>query len=250
MSDQYELVAGWLASAKSAIAFTGAGISTESGIPDYRSPGGVWANNRQVYYDEFLADADARYEYWRQKAITHQEFAASDPNAGHQTLAKWQRNKHLQCVITQNIDGLHQDAGSDVIELHGTARFIRCLDCDTRYDAGPLVDEFLANDAVPPCPDCATGRLKHDTISFGQSLNPKVLERAIELSSAADLYFALGSSLVVQPAAGLPVLAKENGAKLVIINRDDTPLDRHADATFSGEIGEVVTKIDSLVSGD
>jgi len=250
-ADLLEQVAKWLAGAKTAVAFTGAGISTESGIPDFRSPGGVWATNRQIYYDEFLESESARYEYWRQKAIAHGDFTTSSPNAGHLTLAKWQAAGFLRTVVTQNIDGLHQDAGSqDVIEIHGTARFIRCLDCDSRYDAGPLVEQFQADDAVPPCPDCENGRLKHDTISFGQSLNPEVLDRAVQLSGGADVFVALGSSLVVEPAASLPRLAKQNGARLVIINRDPTPLDAIADAIFNDGIGTVVTQIDQMIKND
>ena len=240
-------VARWLAAAESAVVITGAGISTESGIPDFRSPGGIWSKYRTVYYDEFLASADARYEYWRQKAEGHREFADAEPNAGHQVLAQWEQAGLLRGVITQNIDGLHQIAGSrQVLELHGTAREAVCLDCGKRYDIGPLVEQFFAADAVPSCPSC-NGRLKHATISFGQSLPEDVLGEASRWAVEADLMLAVGSSLVVTPAADIPRIAKEAGARLVIINRDETPLDPAADAVLHTPIGETLSGIDELL---
>src|SRR4051812_36543261 len=171
-------VARWLASSRSAVVLTGAGISTESGIPDFRSPGGVWSKYRTVYYDEFLASAEARHEYWRQKCEMHREFAAAEPNAGHQILAQWEAAGRIRGLITQNIDGLHQMAGSRrVLELHGTARQAACLDCKARYEIGPLVEQFLAQNRVPDCQECG-GRLKHATVSFGQQLRADVLMEA------------------------------------------------------------------------
>lgn len=247
MQNECEQVASWLSGATGAVAFTGAGISTESGIPDFRSPGGVWATNQPVYFDDFVASADARYEYWRQKAISHRDFISSLPNTGHRVLAKWERDHRLKAVVTQNIDGLHQDAGSkNVLELHGTARFVSCLDCQTRFDADPLVQQFETLDAVPPCPECQ-GMLKHATVSFGQQLPADVLELAIQLSTSADVFLAMGSSLVVEPAASLPRLAKQHGSKLVIINRDATPLDEVADIVVHSPIGETLKQIDELV---
>jgi NAD-dependent deacetylase len=244
-SSKTEQVAHWLASSRSTVALTGAGISTESGIPDFRSPGGVWSKYRTVYFDEFLASADGRHEYWRQKCEMHAEFAAAQPNAGHQVLAQWEAAGRLRGVITQNIDGLHRMAGSRrVLELHGTARQAACLDCAARYDINPLVEQFLATNAVPACPECG-GRLKHATISFGQMLPPDILTEATRWSREADLMLAIGSSLVVTPAADLPRFAKDHGARLVIINRDPTPLDHLADATLRGPIGETLTAIDS-----
>lgn len=229
------------------VAFTGAGISTESGIPDFRSPGGVWAQNKPVYYDDFLASAEARYEYWRQKSISHQDFMNADPNTGHLCLAKWENDGPVSGVVTQNIDGLHQVAGSRcVLEIHGTARFVACLDCQTRYNADEMVAKFLADDCPPNCPACG-GITKHATISFGQSLSESVLEAAMELGRQAEIYFAIGSSLVVQPAASLPMLAKESGAKLVIVNRDPTPLDSLADFVVRSPIGETLSAIDELL---
>jgi len=239
------LIAQWLRDADSAVAFSGAGISTESGIPDFRSPGGVWAKYSPVYYDDFVRSAESRYEYWRQKSEAHREFADARPNTGHRVLADWQSRGRLERVITQNIDELHQLAGStDVIELHGTARKVMCLDCSARADVSSFVQQFLASDVVPPCPECG-GRLKHATISFGQSLPTDVLDEAARLSQGADLYFAIGSSLVVEPAASLPRLAKQSGARLVIINRDETPLDGIADVVLHSPIGETLSAIDA-----
>ena len=240
-------IAEWIRSARSAVAFTGAGISTESGIPDFRSPGGIWAQSTPVYFDEFLRDPAARYEYWRQKAVSHGDFENARPNIAHNLLAEWETADRICGVITQNIDGLHQIAGSRAVwELHGTARQIGCLDCRARFDAGPMVERFLAEDRVPDCPQCG-GLLKHATISFGQSLPAEVLQAASEASRTSDLFLAIGSSLIVTPAANLPVLAKRNGAKLVIINRDPTPLDRLADLVMNAAIGETFRGIANLL---
>src|SRR3954462_12357106 len=142
-------VAEWLAASQSAVVLTGAGISTESGIPDFRSPGGVWSKYRTVYFDQFLASADARHEYWRQKCEMHREFATAQPNVGHAILARWEADGRIRGVISQNIDGLHQLAGSKrVLELHGTPREAACLDCASRYEIGPLAEDFLAQDDV------------------------------------------------------------------------------------------------------
>ncbi|WP_199193271.1 SIR2 family NAD-dependent protein deacylase [Blastopirellula marina] len=248
MSSGIQLVALWLRKAKSAVVFTGAGISTESGIPDFRSPGGVWTKYRTVYFDEFCQSAEARHEYWFQKSEAHTEFAAAAPNVGHRTLAKWEASGRIRGVITQNIDGLHQISGSkDVLELHGTAREVNCLDCDARFPVDPFVEQFRATNEVPLCPECGDGRLKHATVSFGQSLPEKDFERAHQWCQAADLVISVGSSLVVYPAAGLPELAKRNGAKLVIINRDETGLDSMADMLIDGSCGEALAAIDAAL---
>lgn len=246
--DNLEQVAGWLREAGSAVAFTGAGISTESGIPDFRSPGGVWSKYQPVMYDDFLARAEARHEYWRQKCEAHRGFADAEPNAGHRVLARWEQIGLLAGVITQNIDGLHQDAGSrTVLELHGTNRTVGCLDCSKRFEPGPLVEEFLATDTVPDCPECG-GRLKHATVSFGQSLPPEVLQEAFDTSNRCGLFIALGSSLVVEPAASLPRAAKAAGARLVIINRDPTGQDQAADLVINAPIGETLKAIDECLA--
>ncbi len=243
-------VAEWLAAAESTVVMTGAGISTESGIPDFRSPGGVWSKYRTVCYDEFLRSAAARHEYWRQKCEAHRGFASAAPNIGHQVLAKWEAVGRVRGVVTQNIDGLHQLAGSRrVLELHGTARQAVCLDCGARLAIEPLVERFLTEGRVPECPECE-GRLKHATISFGQALPMDVLEEAAHWCEAADLMLAVGSSLVVTPAADLPRLAKQTGARLVIVNRDPTPLDGAADAVFRGSIGQVLGDIDAALENE
>jgi NAD-dependent deacetylase len=243
-----EQVAAWLRDAGAAVAFTGAGMSTESGIPDFRSPGGVWSKYQPVMYQDFVARAEARHEYWRQKCEAHRDFAAATPNSGHRVLARWEQAGLLWGVITQNIDGLHQDAGSrHVLELHGTNRAIECLDCHRRFDPEPLVRQFLATDVVPECPHCG-GIMKHATVSFGQTLPPDVLEKAIERSRQCGLFLAVGSSLVVEPAASLPRLAHASGARLVIINRDPTGQDEIADLVFHEPIGATLAAIDQLLS--
>ena len=245
--DAHQQVAQWLQAAERAIVFTGAGISTESGIPDFRSPNGIWATSQPVYFDDFVASEEARFEYWRQKSVAHRDFSDSQPNLGHTLLAQWEAAGKLQAVVTQNIDGLHQLAGSSrVIELHGTARQIACLKCEQRYEAGPIVKQFLETDQVPSCNECG-GMLKHATISFGQSLQPEVLESAMTLAEAADLLLVLGSSLVVEPAASLPRLAQQQGARVVIVNHDKTPQDGTADQVFHESIGATLEAINGYL---
>jgi NAD-dependent deacetylase len=245
--DLCRVVAQWLAESGSAVAFTGAGISTESGIPDFRSPRGVWATNRPVYYDDFVSRPEARQEYWRQKAIAHRDFADAKPNVGHRILARWEQAERLGAVVTQNIDGLHQLAGSKhVLELHGTAKFVACLNCAARFEAGVMVERFLEQGRPPECPECR-GILKHATVSFGQSLPADVLQESIERARQADVFLALGSSLVVHPAAGLPLFAKQSGGRLVIINRDPTPHDGRADAVLNASVGATRAAIDAHV---
>jgi NAD-dependent deacetylase len=236
-------VAGWLAEARAAVVFTGAGVSTESGIPDFRSPGGVWSRRQPILFDEYLRDPEARLEYWRQRAETHAQFSSAQPNVAHRTFARWEEAGRVRGIITQNIDGLHQLAGSrHVLELHGTARQVACLECGARYNAEDMLDEFQKSQTVPRCARCG-GLTKHATISFGQSLSPDVLRTAIRWARDADLFLAIGSSLVVTPAAELPALAKESGARLVIINREPTPLDGMADAAIRGTIGAVIEAV-------
>jgi NAD-dependent deacetylase len=248
VSKTIERIAAWLGQARQAVVFTGAGVSTESGIPDFRSPGGVWSRNQPVYYCEFLASAEARHEYWRQKSEAAADFLRAQPNAGHRTIARWEEIGRIAGVITQNIDGLHQEAGSQrVLELHGTARWVMCVDCQTRFEPRAILDAFRARKAVPPCPACGKDRLKSATISFGQALPEDVLNESIALAETSDLFFAIGSSLVVHPAAGLPELARRAGTKLVIINRDPTDQDPTADAVLHEPIGKTLTAIDEAL---
>jgi NAD-dependent deacetylase len=247
MTSAIERVAGWLRQAQHAVVFTGAGISTESGIPDFRSPGGVWSRNKPVYYEDFLASPAARFEYWRQKAEAAPDFERAEPNSGHLTIARWEQMGRLVGVITQNIDGLHQLAGSrKVLELHGTARSIKCVDCEAHFEPLPLIAAFRAQQAVPPCPACGE-RLKSATISFGQGLPADVLEESIALAEASDLFLVIGSSLVVHPASGLPEIARRAGANLVIINHDPTDQDAAAGAVIREPIGATLAAIDQAL---
>jgi NAD-dependent deacetylase len=244
--EKWQQVADWLRQSRHAVAFTGAGISTESGIPDFRSPGGIWSRSQPVLYENFLASAEARHEYWRQKCHSHGDFAAAEPNDGHRVLAQWEARGWIKGLITQNIDGLHQAAGSrNVLELHGTAREIACLGCRARFDPEPLVQQFLETDVAPECPECG-GLLKHATISFGQPLPADVLQETIDWSRQCDLFLAMGSSLVVEPAASLPRLAGSSGARLVIINREPTGQDDQADVVLRAGIGRTLLGIDGI----
>ena len=246
-TDLYRLFASHICESKFTVVLTGAGISTESGIPDFRSPNGVWATNRQVYFDEFLSDSEARYEYWRQKSVSHREFADSVPNVGHRTIVKWQKQGLVERVITQNIDGLHQQAGSeDVIEIHGTARRVACLSCGWNEDAEVMVQRFLANDACPKCDECG-GITKHATISFGQQLNETVMQDTIDTLRMAELVIALGTSLAVEPAASIPWINNSPRRKVAIVNREQTGKDHLADIVIHGELGVTLTEIDKHV---
>jgi len=248
MDPYIRTVADWIQQSKSTVVFTGAGISTESGIPDFRSPGGVWTKYRTVYIDEFMESETARHEYWVQKAEAHQQFKDAAPNVGHQVIARWEASQTIRGVITQNIDGLHQIAGNqEVLELHGTAREIVCMDCRHRFAVQPLVDQFLNSSQVPLCQHCETGRLKHATVSFGQMLPEDILQLALGWCATADVVISIGSSLVVYPAADLPAHGKRNGAKLVIVNRDETGLDSVADVVLNGSCGEILAKIDQAL---
>jgi NAD-dependent deacetylase len=242
-----EQVAAWLAEAQRPVAFTGAGISTESGIPDFRSPGGVWSRNTPVYYHQFLASAESRFEYWRQKVEAAQDFVDAKPNAGHLALGRWEQSGRLAGVITQNIDGLHQQAGSKrVVELHGTVRWIECVDCGELFEPLPLIEVFRTQRAVPDCEQCG-GRLKSATVLFGQPMPVKAMEQAAQLARESDLFLAIGSSLVVYPAAGLPEIARDHGARVVIINRDPTDQDRSAAAVIRHSIGDTLSRIDQAI---
>jgi NAD-dependent deacetylase len=218
------------------VAFTGAGVSTASGIPDFRSPGGIWSRYRPVPFDEFLATDEGRRRYWEYKRATHAAFAGARPNAAHLALAALEREGRLLAVVTQNVDGLHQDAGSSrVVEVHGSNRRFECLGCGR---GGPSA-EYMEGTGIPVCDGCG-GWIKPATISFGQDLRPEVLAEAFELARECDLMLVLGSSLVVYPAASVPELAVRRGAPLVVVNREPTPLDALAAAVLRGPIEEVL----------
>jgi NAD-dependent deacetylase len=226
-----------------AVAFTGAGISTESGIPDFRSPGGLWTKNRPIEFSDFLASKEMRDEAWRRKFAMEDSFLAAKPGRGHRALARLLQDGKLSAVITQNIDNLHQVSGipaGRVVELHGNGSYATCLDCGTRYELDWVKERFeQSNGSAPDCPDCA-GPVKSATISFGQSMPEEPMRQAEIETLAADLFIAIGSSLVVWPAAGFPLRAKRNGARLVILNREPTDLDELADLVIRDDIGDVL----------
>jgi NAD-dependent deacetylase len=220
--------------------FTGAGISTECGIPDFRSPGGLWTRNRPIPYDEFLASREMRAEAWRRRFAMEREFAAAKPGRGHRALASLYRAGKAPAVVTQNIDNLHQSSGisaEHVIELHGNTTYALCLACGKRYELAWVKQRFAAaGGEAPDCTDCG-GAIKSATVSFGQAMPDAAMRRAEELTLACDLFLAVGSSLVVWPAAGFPLLAKRNSARLVIINREATEYDDIADLVIHDDIG-------------
>ena len=224
------------------VAFTGAGISTESGIPDFRSPGGVWDNMQPIDFRDFLASEEMRRESWRRKIASDAMFTRASPNRGHRSLSHLVSTGTCTSVITQNVDGLHQASGvpdEKTIELHGNATYARCLECRQRYDLEPILEAFRRDETLPTC-DACSGTIKTATISFGQSMPLGPMQRSEEEALSCDLFIAMGSSLVVYPAAGFPALAKRNGARLVILNRDGTDLDAIADLVIHAEIGDTL----------
>lgn len=237
-----------LSSCQRAVIFTGAGISTESGIPDFRSPGGLWTKYKPVYFDDFIRSEEMRRETWRRKFAMEDTFSQAKPNRGHQAVAQLVRRGIVSSIITQNIDNLHQDAGvpdDRVIELHGNSSYATCLDCATRYEIAPIREAFLRDETLPVCDGCG-GIVKTATISFGQSMPVDAMRRAEQETLACDLFLAIGSSLVVYPAAGFLSVAKQNGAKLVILNREATELDALADLVLNEEIGPALSSATGL----
>jgi len=229
-----------LQAARRVALFSGAGISTESGIPDFRSPGGIWARMKPIDFSDFLRSEEARREAWRRKFASDAVMLAARPNRGHLACTALVARGLATAVITQNIDGLHQAAGvaeAQVIEVHGNATYAHCLDCGTRYELDALKAAFEQEEVAPRCRWC-NGLVKSATISFGQAMPQEAMRRAEAEALAADCFIVLGSSLVVYPAAGLPVLAKRNGARLVIVNRQATEMDVIADLVVNAGIGE------------
>jgi NAD-dependent deacetylase len=225
------------------VAFSGAGISTESGISDFRSPGGIWERYRMVTYQEFVSDRNMRIGYWRMKAELVKELNAARPNDAHKSLAILEKTGKLIAVITQNIDGLHQDAGSSkVIEIHGTNRQAVCLSCERRWPIEEVHEKLEASDFEPLCDRCG-GLIKPATISFGQPMPERELSAAMYLAGNCDLLLMIGSSLQVEPAASIPVVAHRASAKLIFINRTETGHDRLANVLFSENAGRVLSDI-------
>jgi NAD-dependent deacetylase len=227
------------------VAFTGAGISTESGIPDFRSPGGIWTKYQPIYFDDFMSSEEMRREAWRRKFATDETMVKAEPNAGHRALARLVEQGRMSAIITQNIDGLHQRSGvpaSKIIELHGNTTYATCLDCGQRYELAPIRKAFERDGTLPVCGKC-DGIVKTATISFGQAMPEIQMARAQDETLNCDLFMVLGSSLVVYPAAGFPQIAKRRGAKLVILNRDPTDQDASADLVLHGEIGPTMSRV-------
>ena len=225
--------------ARRIVFFTGAGISTESGIPDFRSPGGIWTRMKPIYFADFLASDEARRETWRRRFATDETMRKAEPNRGHRAIAALINRGKAAAVITQNIDGLHQSSGvpaNRVIELHGNTTYAHCLDCAQRYEIESIRATFEQSGEAPCCVSCG-GYVKTATVSFGQSMPPAAMIRAEEETLASDLFIAIGSSLVVYPAAGFPEMAARNGTRLVILNREPTGLDPYADLVLHREIG-------------
>jgi len=239
MNDNIEQLKQLLATCERAVVFTGAGISTESGIPDFRSPGGIWSKHKPIDFSDFIASADARRASWRLKLMFDADMKNAAPNQGHLAIASLVERDIVSYVITQNVDGLHQQSGvpdDKIIELHGNATYAHCLDCGQRYDLALIRKNFERDETLPVCDHC-DGLVKAATISFGQAMPEKAMLQAQVAASDCDLFLAIGSSLQVYPAAGFPLVAKRNGAKLVIINRDPTELDGSADLLIHDEIG-------------
>ena len=249
MEDQLDRIARWAAEAARGVAFTGAGISTESGIPDFRGPGGFWERNDASKFtiQNYIRDPEHRKERWRM-AVEGRSFLRAagqevKPNAGHLALARLEQLGAIRGVITQNIDGLHHEAGNaNVLELHGTSKKIACLDCHEAWPAAVILERVRAGEEDPSCTYCG-GILKSATISFGQTLPQDVVEEAQRWSLQADFFLVVGSSLIVNPAAAMPILAKRSGANLAIINREPTDQDDLADVVIHADAGPTLSAI-------
>jgi NAD-dependent deacetylase len=235
--------------ARNVVFFTGAGISTESGIADFRSQGtGIWEKMKPIYFEQFLRSEDARTEQWRRRFSGDRKMEAAEPNKGHLAIAKLVQEGKCSAVITQNVDNLHQNAGvpdDQVIELHGNASYAKCLSCEMRYELADLEQQFQAQERIDPCSRCG-GIIKGATISFGQAMPEAAMAQAQSVTESCDLMIATGSTLIVYPAAGFPEYAKRLGAKLAILNREETPLDPIADLVLHREIGPTMSFIAGL----
>lgn len=239
------LLADLIGAAHRVVIFTGAGVSTESGIPDFRSPNGLWTRMKPIYFDDFVSSEDARLEDWKRRFTFNREVKAAEPNLAHRAIAKLVAGGKVTAVITQNIDGLHQRAGvpsEHLIEIHGNATRAACLDCDSHHDLDEVEAEIHRTGLSPVCKACG-GLVKASVISFGQAMPVRAMMRAEDAIQRSDLFIAVGSSLQVQPAASLPMAAKYQGSKLVIVNRDATPLDNIADHVLRGSIGRVFSAV-------
>ena len=225
--------------------FTGAGISTNSGIPDFRGPKGIWKTSQPIYFQDFVNSKEKRIESWDRKFSNGLKIDKAEPNLGHKKIADIMKKKELSHLITQNVDNLHQESGvseSQITELHGNATYAKCLDCQLRYNLAELKKSFLSTKEPPLCNAC-NGLIKTATISFGQPMPEEEMLIAQKKSISCDLFICIGTSLAVFPAADLPVLAKETGSKLVIINNEPTQMDHIADLVINRDISEVFSEI-------
>jgi NAD-dependent deacetylase len=244
MTDQIQRMAQEMAKRGRNVFFTGAGISTESGIPDYRSKGGIWDQFRPVYFDEFMSSKEARIEYWRQKEELYEDLMKAKPNAGHAALFRLYEMGLLEAVITQNIDGLHQASGlpdDRIIELHGNNTRVRCMSCGQVSGLREAHERVHQGDLAPEC--ACGGYLKPDTISFGQAMPVEEVRKAADLSQHCNFFCVIGSTLLVQPAAQMPYYAKNSGAFLAIINLSDTPCDSICDALVREKAGNALQEL-------
>ncbi len=238
-------VAEWLVEAESLVVFTGAGVSTESGIPDFRGPQGIWKKiDPSIFeFSRYVRDPEVRRLAWRMR-LEHPGFQA-EPNPSHHAIAELEAHTAFEALITQNIDGLHHAAGSDpakILEIHGTMKEVKCLSCRSRWPTEVILERVADGEEDPSCEKCG-GILKTATISFGEQLDPDVLARCQEAAVKSDVFLVAGSSLVVYPAAALPEIAADTGARLVIVNLEETPLDHKADAVLRGKTGDVLPRI-------
>jgi NAD-dependent deacetylase len=242
-------LAGLLRESRRAVIFTGAGMSTESGIPDFRSPGGIWTRMQPIEFKDYLSDPAARRLSWQRRAEMEETWNMVAPNDGHRAVAELVARGKASHIITQNIDGLHQQSGvpdEKLVELHGSTRYAKCLDCERRIEIADVLAHFVTHGDAPDCTYCG-GLVKTATISFGQPMPEGEMARADAAVRACDLILVLGSSLVVYPAAGFPLQAKRQGARLVILNREETPLDGVADLVINAEIGPTMGSVIDLL---
>jgi NAD-dependent deacetylase len=232
------------------VVFTGAGISTESGIPDFRSPGGIWTRYRPVTFQEYLSSESARVEAWKRRLDGWEQYKKAKPNIGHFFVQSLSVKEKLIGLITQNVDGLHSMAGlpdEQIVELHGSNRKVICLNCGKEFEPERIINQLVGDFSSPRCDSCG-GILKSATVSFGQAMPEQAMRRAQEWTAQAEIFIVMGSSLQVQPAASFPVLAKNNGALLAIINREAGPLDDMADLVHNGAIGEFCAKFGEMIA--
>jgi len=245
VSEVLDELVGLVQSARRCVLFSGAGVSTDCGVPDFRSPSGLWTQFRPILFADFLKSPEIRLEAWRRYFVIHAAFSDAVPGPAHRAIADLFDKGRLQTIITQNIDDLHRVAGIDagrIIEVHGNGTFAKCLSCDTRHELDWVRKAIESDGAVPACVECG-GLVKSATISFGQPMPDAEMAAAKAASLDCDLFLAVGSSLQVYPAAGLPIIAKHNRAKLVIINREPTPLDSFSDLAIQGELGDTLAYV-------